>query len=171
MILAAVASLASGVIGAMGTIAAGKAQAAAYEHEAKQYDIKAAWERAVAEREADEKRLEADYAASRARAVASTYRGSVDSGDVKLISEIQGRGNYLSGLASAQGEQAAFSNINAGNVSRFWQSVTPKLAGISAAGQFIGGAGAAASSISGMFGKYGGGGYKSASIQPSLIYG
>ena len=115
-------AIASAVIAAAGTIlntaamvqqgrhaeAAAKAQQQLAEAEAARMKVQAGQERALAQRQALDKRREARLRASRAQAVAaSSGAGALDPDVVNLLGDIEGEGTFQAMMALAAGEDRA----------------------------------------------------------------
>ena len=88
--------------------AAAKAQQQAAEAEAARMRVRAGQERALAQRQALEKRRQARLRASRAQAfAASSGAGALDPDVVNLLGDIEGEGTFQAMMALAAGEDRA----------------------------------------------------------------
>lgn len=160
--IGAIIGLAGTVVSAMGTIAAGKAQAQQAEYEAKQLEIRAAEERAAAQREAIDTRRTVNQATSRQQTVAAASGfGAMDDTVIDLAADTYARGEYMAGLQKYGGEERYRGNIAQAGATRLSGKAAQQGAQFSALGTLLGG-------FSSMFGKYGGGGFQST---PSYRYG
>jgi hypothetical protein len=139
--LATIASIAGTVVSAIGTIAAGKAQARAAEYEAVQLDIKGKEERAVAQREAMEKKRETDLALSRHQAVTATSGlGTTDPTVTDQLGEIAEYGTYRQQLTRYGGDSRARDLDYQARATRMAGKNQMRGAMYSAAGTILGGA-------------------------------
>lgn len=152
--IGAVLSVVSSVVGAMGTIASGRAQAAAMQaqaqaaqYQAAQLDIQAQEEQAAAQREAEEYKHKQKLAESKLQArSASSGFSATDPTALALAQEIVRYGTYQQQLAMYGGtsrraglEAQAEAKRLEGRVSSMNAKAARKAAGYSAAGSIIGG--------------------------------
>lgn len=160
------------VVSAVGTIAAGaaqarqaNAQAAAQEHAAQVADQRAMQERAVAQRQSFEKRREGKFAQSTlvARAAASGA-SATDPTIIKLGGDIAGRSEYMALTDMYRGEQAGRSLEDQAELNRWSAGQLRNEASMAKTGSFIGAGATILSGASSIFGKAGGGGF--AGMQP-----
>jgi hypothetical protein len=137
------------VVSAVGTIAAGaaaarqaNAQAAAQEHAARIADQKAMQERAVAQRQAFEKRREGRLATSTliARAAASGA-SATDPTIVNLGGDIAGRTEYLALSDMARGEQGGRDQENRAALNRWQAGIARDEAGLKMGSSILSAAG------------------------------
>jgi hypothetical protein len=148
--LALVASLAGTAVSAIGTIAAGKAQAQAANYEAAQLDIKAKEERAAAQREALEKKRETDLLLSRHQALtANSGLGTTDPTILDQTGEIADYGTYQQAMTQYGGESRAAGLESQASATRLTGKAAQQGAMYAAAGTIINGA----SSMFDRFGK------------------
>jgi hypothetical protein len=139
--LATIASIAGTVVSAIGTIAAGKAQARAAEYEAAQLDVRGKEERAGAQREALEKKRETKLALSRHQAVtAASGLGTVDPTVTDQLGEIAEYGTYQQQLAQYGGDSRARELDYQARATRMSGKTQMRGAMYSAAGTILGGA-------------------------------
>lgn len=147
------------IIGAVGTIMTGQAQAQMMEYQARQLEVKAAEERAAAQREAIEQGKETEYVISRQRAVAGVSGlGVLDDTVLQLVSDTAGAGKYrqlmtqYGGLSRAEGLRAEAAGKRMSGRAALIGSY------FGAAGQAFSGFGTIMGSGTSLFGKYGGAG-------------
>jgi hypothetical protein len=146
--LAALASIAGTVVSAIGTIAAGKAQARAANYEAAQLDIKAKEERATAQRATLEKQREADLILSRHQALtAASGLGTTDPTVLDQAGEIAEYGTYQQQLEKYGGESRAMGLESQAYGSRMSGNARQRGATYDAFGTILGG-------VSTMFGRF-----------------
>jgi hypothetical protein len=139
--LATIASIAGTAVSAIGTIAAGKAQARAAEYEAVQLDIKGKEERALAQREALEKKRGTDLALSRHQAVmAASGLGTTDPTVTDQLGDIAEYGTYQQQLAQYGGDSRARILDYQARATRMAGKNQMRGAMYSAAGTILGGA-------------------------------
>ena len=152
------------VVSAVGTIAAGaaaarqaNAQAAAQEHAARIADQKAMQERAVAQRQAFEKRRDGRLATSTliARAAASGA-SATDPTIVNLGGDIAGRSEYLALSDMARGEQGGRDQENRAALARWQAGIARDEAGTAMTSGFLRAGSSILSSASSLFGRYSG---------------
>lgn len=106
--IAAGLSIVSGVVGAVGSIAAGNQAKADADFRAKQLEQKGNEERAVAQRQMFERQREGEFQQSRLRALAGAASGNTtDSGVLKLGGDIAQRTEYQAMTEMYKGENAA----------------------------------------------------------------
>lgn len=138
--IGAIMSVASGVVGAMGTIAAGKAQVAAAKAERKQLAIMAAEKQAVATREAQDKGREVKMLQSRSQAVAAASgAGATDPTVMELAGNIARYGNTQTRELVRQGQEEAKMLNYKGLVGVKNAQASAKVATLGAIGQVVGG--------------------------------
>ena len=140
------------VVSAMGTIAAGNAQKATAEFEAKQLERRAAEERAAAQREQIDTEKQATLVGSRAQAAQATSGfglGSDDPTALEGLGDIAARGKYQSSMTRYGGDVRADQANLAAATKRYEGTLAQKSAQIGAFSTIIGGIGSFA-------GKYGG---------------
>lgn len=133
-------SIASGVVGAMGTIAAGKAQVAAARAERAQLAQIAAEKQAVATRESQDKGRETKMLLSRGQAVAAASGGgATDPTVMELAGGIAQYGNVQSRELTRQGQEEARMLNYKGLVGVKMAKAQQKVAMLGAIGQVVGG--------------------------------
>jgi hypothetical protein len=165
--LAAIATIASGLISASGTISAGKAQEAAAKQEALALEAKGLEEQAAAQREGEEYERKKDLAQSTltARAASSGFTAT-DPTALALADEIERYGTYQQQMAQYGGESRRTGLNEQARFRRQEGKAARKAANISAVGTIIGSIGSMASkynppsSSGGSSLRYGGTGYR-----------
>jgi hypothetical protein len=154
------------VVSAVGTIAAGaaaaraaNAQAAQQEYAARIADQKAMQERAVAQRQAFDKRREGRLATSTlvARAAASGA-SATDPTIIKLGGDIAGRSEYLALSDMARGEQAGLDQENKAALNRWQAGIARDEADTAMTSGFLRAGSSILSGANSLFGRYSGAG-------------
>ena len=147
--IATIASLAGTAVSAVGTIAAGRAQKQAADHQAAQLDVRAKEERATAQQKALEVARERRLALSRlqARAAASGF-GATDPTILDLAGETAAYGTLRQQIARYGGEARAADLTASAEGARARGSAALQNAGFNAAGTILGG-------VSTMFRRFG----------------
>lgn len=142
--IGAVASVASTVISAAGTIAAGKAQKQQHDFQAAQQEVQAKEQRAVAQQEALEDAREKRFALStlQNRAAASGL-GAADPTVLDLMGEIAQYGTLQEQLTRFGGNANAERSLSAAELSRMRGEAAQASAFASGAASIIGGFGRA----------------------------
>ena len=167
--MAALAAIGS-IIGAVGTIMTGQAQAAAMEYQAKQLEVKATEERAAAQREAIEQGTETEYIISRQRAVAgASGLGVLDDTVLKLASDTAGAGRYRQLMTQYGGKSRQSGLLAQAEAARMSGRAALTGSYFAAAGHAIGGLSTLMSGGTSLYQKYGGGGAPGA--MPAYYYG
>lgn len=148
--LATIASLAGSVIGALGTMAAGKQAQATANYEAKQLERKGDEEFAAKQREAEELRREKEHLLSRQQAVAGAGGfGALDDTVIDLAGDIYEGGAYREGISYYEGQEAKKGRQMQADARRMDGEQQKKGATLSAAGTILGGIGSFAKSRAG----------------------
>lgn len=158
------------VVQAAGTIAAGRAERAAGEYQAKQLDRKAMEELAASQREAYEYRQNKELALSRQQAVAATSGlGATDPQVLELAGETASRGRYQESLAVYVGKERKAGLEAQAKGARLLGRAAELGTRYSAAGTILGGIG----SFFDKYGRIGGqpGVGAPAYVQPQYVYG
>lgn len=162
--IAPILAIAGTVVSAVGTIAAGNAQKAAADFQAKQADARAAEERAASQRDAMEVNHKTDLVLSRQQALAAGSGFNALSPDIaNLAGETAGRGAYQAEMTRYGGDVRG-------------QDYNLRAAGLRMTGQadqtagYIGAAGTILQGGASWFSKYGNGG-PSAGAAASSYYG
>lgn len=101
------------ILSTVGALNAGAAQKAAADHQAVQLDQQAKTEKALAQREAQERRREKEFAISRARAVAGSDQ------DLDLLGDIEEEGELRAQYAIWEGDERAKGRRAQAAASRF----------------------------------------------------
>jgi hypothetical protein len=167
MATAALFSVLGTMVSAVGTIASGaaaarqaNAQAAQQEHAARVADQKAMQERAVAQRQAFEKRREGRLATSGliARAAASGA-SATDPTIINLGGDTAGRSEYLALSHMARGEQAGRDQEDRAALNRWQAGIARDEAGTAMASGFLRAGSSILSGASSLFGKSSGGSF------------
>lgn len=164
--IATIATIAGTAVSAAGTIAAGRAQQAAANFEAAQYEIKAQEERAAAQREQFALKRKKNLALSRLQSL-SAASGFDPTGPTELdiTGEIAQYGTFQEQMARYAGESRAQGLRDAAGASRATGLAQRRGASLSAIGTILGGV----STMAERFAKYSQGGGGSAA--PSYRYG
>lgn len=150
--LGPILSLAGTAVSAMGTIAAGNAQAAGLRYQAEVARRKSVQEEAAGQRSALEASRKAEVAGSRAQAVAAASGGGAsDMTVVDNAKDLAGRGAYQAGLAQWQGDIRGWDYKTDAAAKEASASAAQSGAKMSAFGTILGGAGS-------LFKAFGGGG-------------
>lgn len=140
--LAAVATIASAGLAAMGSLHEGRAKQAALNFEAQQHDRQAAEERAASQREALEKRHEGALAMSRQLAVAgASGAGVVNPSILDIYGETAQRGEYNAQTALYGGESRARGQMDEATAARFKGKAAHKGSLYEAGGHILSGIG------------------------------
>lgn len=149
--ISAILGVVGTVVSAVGTIAAGNAQRAAAEYQAKLYERKANEELAAAQRDADEYQRQKRFVQSKfqANAAASGF-DATDTTTLNLLGSLEQRGSYQAAVAQYGGaaRQAAYRG----------QATATRMSGRAAqTGSYFDAAGTILGGFSSLYGKYGGG--------------
>jgi hypothetical protein len=138
--LAAIATMASAGLSAMGAIQQGKAQQAALNFEAEQHKRQAAEERAASQREAIEKRHEGALAMSRQLAIAgASGAGVVNPSILDIYGETAQAGEYNAQTALYGGESRARGQLDQAAAAKFKGKAARQGSMLDAAGSILGG--------------------------------
>lgn len=138
--IGAILSVASGVVGAMGTIAQAKANVAAAQAEQVQLGQMAAERRAVASRDAQAKSKEKDTLLSRGQAVAAdSGGGATDPTVMELAGDIAKQGSVQSRELFRQGAEEGRMLQYKGQLGVSTAKASQRMAYLGAAGQVLGG--------------------------------
>jgi hypothetical protein len=150
--ISAVFGIIGSLVSAAGTMAAGKAQQEAAEHEAKQLEIKGKEERAAAQREGQEYERKTDLALSTLQARGSTSGfTATDPTSLALADEITRYGTYQQQMSMYGGESRQEGLKGQAEARRLEGAAARKGAQYAAMGTILGG-------VSGLAKGFGGGG-------------
>lgn len=92
------------ILSTAGTVAAANSASAVGDWEARQMEERAKAEQAAASQEAENRRKEAEFVMSRARAVGAQSGGGIDYG---LLGDIEEEADYRVGMAIVEGDERA----------------------------------------------------------------
>jgi len=140
--LSAIIGLVGTAVSAVGTIAAGSAQKASSEFQAKQLEQQAAEEKAASQREAAKVRKERDFILSRQQAVASASNlGALDETVQDLAGDVAQEGALQEGMVRYGGDERAKGRRAQAAAARMEGKAAQTGSYFSAAGTILGGMG------------------------------
>lgn len=150
---------ASAAVSIIGQQQAAKAEQANANYQAKQLDMKAGQDRAIAQREGLEARRQARLANSRVQALAGG--GGLDEGVLELTGDIAGEGEYNALTNLYEGEQSALGREGQASGLRVQGAAARTAANYKSASTVL-------STASSMYGSYGNGGFGGAANSSSF---